>query len=168
MDGSNNNCLKCFFNMRIIAHRGLTDSPNKKIENTKNQIENALALGFDCEVDLWKYNGDLYLGHDEPGELISEEWLKNPSLWVHAKNENAMEWLNTTNLNYFWHETDHFTLTSKNKIWVYIGKALVENSICVMPEKSKYSLQELSVCYAVCTDFPKKYNELFKSYKKIY
>ena len=61
--------------MRIIAHRGLTDGPDNLTENTVPQIESALHQGFDCEIDLWRLNDRLYLGHDKPREEVSESWV---------------------------------------------------------------------------------------------
>lgn len=151
--------------MRIIAHRGLTDGPDNLTENTVPQIESALHQGFDCEIDLWRLNDRLYLGHDKPREEVSESWVTKKSFWIHAKNDIAMQWLNNTELNYFWHETDHFTLTSKNIIWVYMGKPILANSICVMPEHFNFSYEELRKCYAICTDYPKRYREKLAAFE---
>ena len=90
--------------------------------------------GFDCEIDLWRLNDRLYLGHDKPREVLQGADNKKITSGCTCKNDIAMQWLNNTELNYFWHETDHFTLTSKNIIWVYMGKPILANSICVMPE----------------------------------
>jgi glycerophosphoryl diester phosphodiesterase len=42
--------------MKLIAHRGLTDGPNKDLENSPEQILKAIDQGFDCEIDLWIIN----------------------------------------------------------------------------------------------------------------
>jgi len=52
--------------MKLIAHRGLTQGPNKELENKPEQIISALDQGYDCEIDLWTVNSDFYLGHDAP------------------------------------------------------------------------------------------------------
>lgn len=145
--------------MKIIAHRGLTDGPDSTKENTHAQIEEAVSNGFDCEVDLWIVDNVLYLGHDAPGEKTTVEWICNPAFWIHAKNELAFKWLSTTNLHYFWHETDHFVLTSKKVIWTYTGKPILPGAVCVMPENFNYTWEELKRCSAICTDYPHKYYE---------
>ena len=58
----------------------------------------------------------------------------------------------------FFHDLDECVLTSKNKIWNNVGKELTEKSICVMPERVN---QIPKNCLGVCTDFPKKYKNLF-------
>jgi hypothetical protein len=49
-------------------------------------------------------------------------------------------------------------LVSNSKIWVYPGKELLKDSICVLPELG-YS-GNLSVCYGICSDEILKYKEL--------
>ena len=41
--------------MIYIAHRGLTNGPDKELENHPEQIKRAISQGFDCEVDLWAF-----------------------------------------------------------------------------------------------------------------
>jgi len=140
--------------MKFIAHRGLFQGPDKKLENHPDQIKKALDNGYDCEIDIWLVDHQLYLGHDEPTYHIGDGFLKQPGLWIHAKNSEALHWLVTTDLNYFWHENDAYTLTSKGWIWAYPGQPVNKNSIQVMPEMADPSLK--NVCYdayAVCSDF---------------
>lgn len=104
--------------MKLIAHRGLLYGPDKSLENTIAQIEKALSYGFDCEVDVYRIDDQLFLGHDEPQYKISKDFLFNDRMWIHAKNFNALSWLTTqSNLKYFWHDTDKYTLCSNNVIW---------------------------------------------------
>ena len=72
--------------MKYIAHRGLFNGPNRELENSPDQIDQALALGYDCEIDLWVVNNELYLGHDGPKYKITKEYLNNDKFWIHAKN----------------------------------------------------------------------------------
>jgi hypothetical protein len=52
-------------------------------------------------------------------------------------------------LNYFWHQEDDVTLTSKGYIWAYPGKQPIKNSIAVMPELKNDNLSE---CIGICSD----------------
>jgi len=146
----------------LISHRGNINGKIEEAENQPNYIENALYLGYEVEVDLWGKGGILYLGHDFGQYKISLDWLlvRQKSLWVHCKNVEAVEHLYNTNLNFFWHDTDTMTLTSKGLIWVYPGKQPISNSIAVMPEL-KYMLtgveEDLSVCLGVCSDYIQRY-----------
>lgn len=141
--------------MKYIAHRGLFNGPDKTLENRPEQIELALQKGYDCEIDLWYVNSELWLGHDEPQYPINEEFLNQIGLWIHAKNLAALRWLRDTSLNYFWHENDKFTLTSHRFIWTNPGNELTGISIMVMPEVTDSTLNICKNvhCFAICSDF---------------
>ena len=142
--------------MKLIAHRGLISGPDKSFENSPNQINIALSLGYECEIDIRKCNDKLFLGHDLPQYEIDLEFLSNEKFWIHAKNLEALHFLLSTNLNYFWHQTDDFTLTSHGFIWAYPGKELTEKSIMVMPEliSSDFQMYANSInCYGICSDY---------------
>ena len=141
--------------MKLIAHRGLTNGPDINLENHPEQILKSLEEGYDCEIDLWIVNSDFYLGHDYPTHPINFKFLDEFGLWIHAKNLSALRWLTTTNLEYFWHQEDNFTLTSHNYIWTYPGKELTQRSVCVMPELEDPTLQNVKNinCYAICSDY---------------
>lgn len=137
---------------KFIAHRGNTAGPNMSLENEPSYILNALNLGFDCEVDVWLVNKELFLGHDEPIYKTSIEFLTEHqnSLWVHCKNFESLEYLNKIGkINYFWHQEDNFTLTSKGYIWTYPDNNIGGNSV-IVDNKNKVSDYE---CYGVCSDY---------------
>jgi len=141
--------------MKLISHRGNLYGPNPDIENRPYQIQLVLTQGYDCEIDLRYINGTLYLGHDTPDWVIDHDFLEQPGLWIHAKNLAALEYLKRfQNLEYFWHQIDDYTLTSKNHIWTYPDRPLSESSIAVMPELHMdiASIKTLKV-FAVCSDF---------------
>lgn len=142
--------------MKIISHRGNLNGVDSKNENKPETIMKALDLGFDVEIDIRVINGEIYLGHDEPQYKINLEFLQNDRLWIHCKNKHALELMSKTRgVHYFWHQSDTYTLTSKNIIWTYVGADLIENAICVLPQAN----QDISKCYGVCTD----YSILFRS-----
>jgi hypothetical protein len=147
---------------KIISHRGNIDGKQPNKENLPNYIDNALNLGYDVEIDIWVIEGSYYLGHDEPLYGITQHWLnkRKNKLWVHCKNLEAVEWFNSIGgFNYFWHETDTITLTSKNYIWAYPGKQPIKNSIAVLPEIHN---ENLNVCRGVCSDNIKQYKNIIK------
>lgn len=142
--------------MKLIAHRGLLKGPNKKLENQPHQVQTVLDKGHDCEIDLWVFDDRLYLGHDGPQYNVTEQFIKQAGLWIHCKNLNAMAYCQSDiKLNYFWHENDAYTLTSKGFIWAYPGKPLNEFSVMVLPEWEDETLANIKdrKCYAVCTDY---------------
>lgn len=141
--------------MKLVAHRGLFNGPDVNLENRPEQISVALKEGFDCEIDLWVENSELWLGHDRPDYHIREEFLNQTGLWIHAKNLSALRWLTNTRLNYFWHQNDDYVITSHAWIWTYPGKDLTTRSVCVMPEWKNPTLEGVKdlKCYGVCSDF---------------
>ena len=143
--------------MKLIAHRGLVNGPHKQFENQPYIVKTALEAGFDCEIDLWVVGDRLFLGHDEPMYNVTIEFLQTDGLWIHAKSLNTLHWLtkNALGLNYFWHENDSYTITSKGYIWAYPGKALTSNCVMVMPEWEDPKLERVKgiECFAVCSDY---------------
>lgn len=144
--------------MILISHRGNLNGKILEKENHPDYIDAAIKEGFDVEIDVWFNDGVLYLGHDAIQYQISSDWLKQRigELWVHCKNIDAIEWFNQygQNFNYFWHQEDKVTLTSKAYIWAYPGNQPIERSIAVMPELND---DKLTKCMGICSDYIIKY-----------
>ena len=142
--------------MKLISHRGNLNGPNKLLENKEEYVQNAINLGFDVEIDVWWHNNQFFLGHDFPQwKLKNISILSNSKSWCHAKNlEAIVELSSVNNCNFFWHQNDDFTLTSKRYIWTYPGKKLTSNSVCVVNEKMilKDQFSEIH-CYGICSDY---------------
>tara|TARA_B100001758_G_C18374320_1_gene593324 strand:- start:1168 stop:1629 length:462 start_codon:yes stop_codon:yes gene_type:complete len=118
----------------FISHRGNLNGEEPEYENTTDYINNALSKGFECEIDVWFVKNEFYLGHDTPEEKIDIEFILNneKNLWIHCKNLECLEKFNDIKTpNYFWHENDKYTLTSKNYIWTYPNEETDRNSIIV-------------------------------------
>ena len=141
--------------MIIISHRGNLNGPCSSQENTTNYIENALKY-FHVEIDVWVIDGQLFLGHDKPNQLITEDFLISNSkrLWIHCKNIHALQMLKDKDVNCFGHCKDNFVLTSKGYIFTLPGASQSESSITVMPEIVK-SFETPTL--GICTDYPNIY-----------
>jgi hypothetical protein len=143
--------------MILISHRGNTNGKFESYENEPMYIDKAISDGFDVEIDVWYKDNILWLGHDQPQYGIDFKWITDriDKLWIHCKNVEAINYFKSSTylFNYFWHETDTLTLTSKNYIWVYPGKQPIENSIAVMPEIYN---DDISKCIGVCSDYISK------------
>ncbi len=141
--------------MILISHRGNITGPNKLMENTLEHINNSL-LNYDCEIDVHYIENCLFIGHDTPDQKVDLAWLEDrkSKLWIHCKNLTALSFFNYTDFNYFWHENDKATLTSKGYIWAFPGNQPINNSIAVMPEKYN---DEVISCAGVCSDYIEKY-----------
>ncbi len=145
--------------MILISHRGNTNEKDTRRENHPSYIDKALQTGYDVEIDIWVKNNTPILGHDVAQYEISYNWLeaRQDKLWIHCKNSSAIEWLvSYSNLNYFWHQKDDLTITSKGIFWAYPGKQPIKNSIAVLPEIFN---DDLSQCIGVCSDYIQNYNK---------
>ena len=147
--------------MILISHRGNIDGKNLEQENSPVYIDNAISLGYDVEVDIWLIDRKLYLGHDKPLYEVEFLWLKDriSKLWIHCKNPEVVNFFRISDydFNYFWHENDTLTLTSKKHIWVYPGKQPIDDSIAVLPEINN---DDTSKCLGICSDIIKTFKYL--------
>ena len=144
--------------MKLIAHRGNINGKIESLENNPNYIDSAISDGYDVEIDVWLIDGNLFLGHDNPQYEVDDRWLEERinNLWVHCKNIDLLNWVRSTSLHYFWHESDTITLTSKNYIWAYPGKQPIMNSIAVMPELNN---DDITKCIGICSDYIERHKK---------
>ena len=146
--------------MILISHRGNINGISKSHENYPTYIDNAIYVGYDVEIDIWYKDKILWLGHDEPQYEIDFKWIidRIDKLWIHCKNVEAILYFKECkyDINFFWHQEDKLTLTSKNYIWVYPGNQPIENTIAVMPEIYN---DDISKCIGICSDYIEKYKK---------
>ena len=146
--------------MILISHRGNITGKQPDKENHPDYIWEAILSGYDVEVDVRFINGKFKLGHDEPTYDFPFDLFKNVynNLWFHCKNLEAVIAFNTfpdvNRINYFWHQQDDITLTSKGYIWAYPGKQPIKGSIAVLPEIHK---DDLTHAIGICSDYIKNY-----------
>ncbi len=96
-----------------------------------------------------------FLGHDKPQYEIEFCFLFKEHLWIHAKNFDAFNGLKGFALNYFWHQTDDYTITSRNIVWTFPGKSVPKHGVALLFEKD----MEIPECSAICVDHVIHYNE---------
>jgi hypothetical protein len=140
--------------MKIISHRGNIHGPDPHTENNPYHINGILSRGIDVEIDLWYVDDNLFLGHDEPTHQIDTSWLmiNKDKLWVHLKNLNAISSPVVKHLNYFWHENDKFTLTSKGIPWCF-PNVFLETGVTVTLTNEKITRN----IFGLCTDYVEDY-----------
>jgi hypothetical protein len=145
--------------MILISHRGNIDGKNESLENTPAYIMEAIALGYQVEIDIWCIEGELYLGHDGPKTPFYFNTFEKHigKLWIHCKNTEALSMLNEIDtrgirLNYFSHDQDEAVLTSKGYLWSVYP---VSRGILVMPEVTNSA--PCSTTVGVCSDNIKIY-----------
>ena len=133
-----------------IAHRGNINGPNPAKENNPEYLQIALDAGYDCEIDVWDIDNNIFLGHDNPTHLVTKQFIDNEKFWCHAKNLDALHYMLFYGIHCFWHEEDERTLTSKGKIWTYPDRAVTNKSIiCLQGPDDKAPAD----CLGICTDY---------------
>ena len=142
--------------MLYIAHRGNLAGPIPDQENRPEYIDQAIAAGYDVEIDLRTKEQKLFLGHDSPDHEISLNWLekRKKNLWIHIKDYGALVAVMDTDLMYFCHEQDKYTLTSNGYIWSHDLNNQM-NDRCIVPLLSSEQVENYKQTnfYAVCTDY---------------
>lgn len=101
------------------------------------------------------------MGHYYPQYEISLNFINKicPKTWFHCKNKEALEKIGSDcpEANYFWHQRDDYTITSKGYPWVYPGKEAIDNSIILFPENIKDYLNISKKIHGICSDYVDKF-----------
>ncbi len=140
--------------MKLISHRGNINGPNLERENHPVYIFEALAEGYDVEIDVWVKNSMVYLGHDRPSHSVNEKMLQIPGLWCHAKNEQALHFMIDNKVpNFFWHQEDDVTLTSSGYIWTHSNNNIYTNKSIVCHMDKVESMEEYENVAGICSDY---------------
>mgnify|MGYP003314613080 FL=1 len=141
--------------MKIIAHRGLMVGPDAEAENQPDTLDEALSHGLDVEVDVRLLKGELLIGHDE-STAVCPTWLYDDTrVWFHAKNTDALVYLNSREKRVFYHTDEDVVMTSKGELWALPGKGFA-GSYIVLPERYGNEVPEGAL--GICTDYAIKYN----------
>jgi len=152
--------------VKIISHRGNLNGPNPNEENKFEYLLKAFQLGYIVELDLWKVNGKLYLGHDSPQYELDETIFINSKLLnnslIHCKNSDSLKYMISLNLNLecFAHQEDDYAFTNKGTLLIHPNtKDVIKEGIIMMPERGSFTENDIKNVYALCTDYPIKYNK---------
>ena len=136
----------------IISHRGNISGPSANTENVPEHINNVIKHVL-VVIDVWNVKNEWHLGTEEPTHMVDVEFLKHENLILRARNMGALSQLTETDLHYFAHQADDFTLTSKNQIWTFPTKEVTTNSIVMCGNMTQTRKYYRSDCYAICTDY---------------
>jgi hypothetical protein len=143
--------------MKLIAHRGNYRGKDASCENRVQYVEEALNRKFDVEIDLWKADSGIFLGHDKAEHAVDIKFLEKfkDNVWIHAKSIDSLEFLSKTSFNWFWHERDAVTLTSKGNLWAY-PEIFIDYSVVNQPSDNsifwKDELWAKKTYYGICHD----------------
>ena len=148
--------LTTFWTPEKIAHRGLIDGPNHEIENSMTTITEWCRQGRSSELDIWWHKGAFWIGHDEPCQRISKEFLRSEYLWIHAKNPEAFYELQKLSnergwgLRIFYHTDEDYALTTTGETIILPGLPDVEGWTYMMPEMRNIVP---TVAGKICSDY---------------
>jgi hypothetical protein len=141
----------------MISHRGNLRGPKPGQENKPAYIDKAINKLYEVEIDIRFIEGCFYLGHDTPEHCVDLHWIKERSdfLIFHCKNLPALFLLKDEH-HCFWHNSDTYTLTSKNKIWTYPNNCVGPDCIIVdleKPTQEKVNAWKRQHCHGICSDY---------------
>lgn len=144
--------------MILIAHRGNVNQIIPERENAPDYINEAIAQGYDVEMDVRLIDRTLFLGHDTPDYQISLEWLlqRKEWLWVHCKNFAALQALIDEDLRIFYHQKENHTIINNcNIIWSHeLSEASRKSIIPLLSAEELENYPKYSdKVYGVCSDF---------------
>jgi hypothetical protein len=147
--------IYCSQPIRLISHRGNLSGRIPKAENHPDYIEEAIAAGYDVEIDIWKIGKSLCLGHDFDGLYAAEDkWIQKWSkkLLIHAKNPSALEYFLSCEYSphVFWHENDDYTMTNRGVPICYPNRTYFKKCILMLAEKFYFT--DTSNLYGICSD----------------
>ena len=160
--------------MILIANRGNLYGPLPETENSTDTLNDAIARGFHVTIDLWWYDDCFWLGTRSPKYKLmggGEDWLQYSmnSLWIHARDPEALRRASDLGLNVFWHQTDEYALTTWGYMLGFYGRPPVgDQFVHMMPEVATLPLETtftehvLDACehsYAVRSDYVGKIDD---------
>ena len=132
--------LATFWSPEKIAHRGLINGANHTIENSMTTVTEWCRQGRSSEIDIWWHREAFWIGHDEPREPVSPEFLHSEYLWIHAKNPEGFYHLQKLSnekgwgLRIFYHTDEDYALTTTGETIILPGLPDVEGWTYMMPE----------------------------------
>jgi hypothetical protein len=146
--------------MIYIAYRGLFEGENPETEDTPDQIGKAFNAGFSVMADVWRVDGKIYLGANQPLIEVTEKYIQGYRFWLNCKNSDMYTWLSSQPAKKYPHYfvddfNQSYVTTSDGYLWTYQTTPINNSSIMVLPEiEDRGLLSTVHLrCYGVCTVF---------------
>ena len=146
--------------MKIISHRGNVSGISHEEENKPEKI---IEIGkkYRIEIDVWKVDESLYLGHDDKNYPINTQFLISNNTLVHCKNVECFEYLsNFRDIESFYQSEEKIVITSAGNYLYHssasLGEDNIEGSIHVHLN-DKGDVKHLNNTNSLITDFVTSY-----------
>ena len=101
---------------------------------------------------------------------VNLDFLRDNRIWCHLKNKESLKQIvdviDSKEINYFWHTSEDFVITSKGFLWHHSKSPLSDltcKSIIVLPEGKRIFprrnklYNKINHCYGICSDYIKMY-----------
>lgn len=142
--------------MILISHRGNINGANPDSENCPDYVFEAIRLGYDVEVDVWKVGDKWFLGHDAPEYEVDINSLPIDKIWFHAKDMESFISLFYSGAHVFYQTTEVVVVTNKGHLWYHTGHVSMYG-ICVLPEKNGFLVFDTSS--GICSDYIERFKK---------
>ena len=144
---------------RLIAHRGNVCGVQAERENTLGYLKEALAAGFEVEVDVRIDSGQLWLGHDAPTQAVELGFLMDARVWTHCKTvATYLELGKHKDVNAFFQDHDEIAPTTRGFLWHHSrSRTFGDRSIATwLTLDASRGLEQVELA-GICTDEPVRY-----------
>jgi len=148
--------------MQYISYQGIYDGTNFQDAGTPDQIGKSFNHGFATLLNVWRFDGQIYLGVYQPRTLVSEKFIQGPRFFLNAMNEEMINWLATQppkqypNYFSFPNPQENTPVTTSGGQLITPGTVAINNtSIIFLPEiqdRGMYSTIKLR-CYGICSNY---------------
>jgi hypothetical protein len=149
--------------MLYISYQGIYDGNNYEDANTPKQINKALGKGYSCLIYVWRIDGKLYVGTEQPVIEVTEKYIQGPRFWINAVNTDMQDWIATQPSklypNYFHFDASTppppYATASNGKLITPGTVPINTNSVMFLPEindRSLYTMVKVK-SYGVCSGF---------------
>jgi hypothetical protein len=148
--------------MLYISYQGIYDGTNFEHAGTPDQIGKSFNHGYSALVNVWRIDGQIFLGVYQPITHVSEKFIQGPRFWLNCMNEEMQQWIVTQPPklypNYFWfpNAQENTNATTSGGQIITPGTVPVNNSsIIFLPEiqdRGMYTTVKLR-CYGICSNY---------------
>lgn len=138
---------------KLIAHRGNVTGPQPDRENRFDYLIEAIAAGYDVEVDVWKAGGSWFFGHNGPSYSVTLTQIQEiaPHAWFHIKNVAAGIAMGFHGFHSFTHDQEPYAYTSRGIKWSHRGEPNQLGIVCMPNLDTEQDL--IRNCHGVCHDY---------------